>query len=636
MRGIYGLLSIVLFVSACGGSAAVQTGRGDSEAPGGTYRRVVDPFPVLRSDGSRFAHPFVGGYNVPRPQFVDIDGDSDVDLFVQEYTGSVAFFENTGTPSHPIFTWRTDKYKGLDVGEWYRFADIDLDADLDLLSELPYSYVRVYRNTGSVTDPAFEVAVDSLRDAHGTPIFSDRQNIPNITDIDCDRLADLFIGRLDGTVSRYEATTGEGVPVFRLVAERFEDIQIVAQFGQPGTVSPMPNIPPNMPGNGPSAPSTETRSARHGANTMTFADTDGDGDQDLFWGDFFEPSLLRIENTGSCSTPSLRGEPRPFPPPNPIMSSGYNAPAFGDVNGDGALDLIVGVLGGAFNPNRTAHANLYFYEQVEGGRFSLRTPRFLDQIDLGSESFPAFADTDGDGDQDLYLANKISAENSRTSVLLFFENTGSVSNPSFAVRDSLNLIPAFHYAPVFDDLDADGDLDMLLGTWNDGIAFYRNAGTKERPEFKLDQEGFVKLTRGSHTTPALADIDADGDKDLFVGETSGTFNFYQNTGTAEAPVFELVSDEYAGIDVGRRSVPTFRDVDNDGDLDLIAGSEAEGLLLFENTGSPETPRFESGIPFFTQVAPVATPAFVDIDGDGREELFVGSVGGGLMFFEDIR
>ena len=40
----------------------------------------------------------------------------------------------------------------------------------------------------------------------------------------------------------------------------------------------------------------------HGANTMTFMDIDSDGDEDIFWGDFFEPSLLLLENRGTRNT----------------------------------------------------------------------------------------------------------------------------------------------------------------------------------------------------------------------------------------------------------------------------------------------------------------------------------------------
>jgi len=610
-------VSSVVAIGCSSTRPAVQSGDDAGEFLPPLDRRV-NPFEVLDADGDSYAHPFLGGFNIPRPQFLDIDDDGIADLFVQENTDQVMFFENTGTAGEPAFTWRTDKYMDLDVGEWYRFADVDMDGDFDLLTEQPYSHLRFYANTGTPREPRFELVADTLRDVDGKPIFSDRQNIPNVTDIDCDGLPDLFIGRLTGTVMRYEAVEAEidQAPVFKLITERFEEIEIIAQFGQPGQMNrpPVPNIP-----NG---------SNLHGANSMAFADIDGDGDQDLFWGDFFEPGLLRIENTGSCSTPMLRGEPQPFPPPDPLISSGFNAPTFGDVDGDGDLDLLVGVLGGAFNPNRTVHAPLYFYVQLPDSEFHLRSRNYLDQIDVGSESFPALADLDGDGDLDLLVGNKISSNDSQSAVLTHFENTGTVSSPRFAIRDSLDMHPSYHYAPAIADLDDDGLADMLVGTWNDEVAYYRNTGAG----FEMVDQSFVDLTRGSHTTPALVDIDGDGDLDLFIGETSGTINFYRNVGSRRDPAFELVSDEYLDIDVGRRSVPVFLDVDGDGDFDLIVGSEANGLVLFRNTGSTADPKFDEEGSFTDMIPILAAPAFGDLDGDGAVDLLVGGLGGGLTFF----
>src|SRR5690606_23801012 len=143
------------------------------------------------------------------------------------------------------------------------------------------------------------------------------------------------------------------------------------------------------------------------------------------------------------------------------------------------------------------------------------------------------------------------------------------------------------------DVEGAGLVDMVLGTWNDGVAWYRNTGTDTGSWLDLVAERFVELTRGSDTTPALVHIDDDGDLDLFVGETAGTINFYENVGSPSEPAFELVSDEYLGIDVGRRSVPIFFDIDGDGDQDMIIGSESEGIVLFRNVGTRSDPDFES-------------------------------------------
>ena len=56
------------------------------------FERVISPFVVEKEPGQPYALPFLGGFDVPRPQFADIDADGDHDLFVQEYPNAVAFF----------------------------------------------------------------------------------------------------------------------------------------------------------------------------------------------------------------------------------------------------------------------------------------------------------------------------------------------------------------------------------------------------------------------------------------------------------------------------------------------------------------------------------------------------------------
>lgn len=545
-----------------------------------TFSRAISPFPVFDSSGRAYALPFLGGFEHPRPQLLDIDGDGVAELFIQENSGELALFQRGADG----WTLTADRFQGIDVGEWYRFGDLDGDGLYDLFAESPLSYIRYYRNVGTRTAPRFVVAADTVRDVQGGAIYADRQNIAQFADIDCNGKLDILLGRVDGTITRYEVENRDTLhgPRFRLLTERFEDIQIIGQL-QP---------------------------SRHGANTMAVFDVDADGDPDILWGDFFEPGLLWLRNEGTCAHFNFRGEPIPFPPGSPLATSGYNAPAAGDVNGDGRHDLVVGVLGGAFNPYKTSTANLYQLDQTAPNVWKTTTTRLLDGIDLGAETIPAFADIDGDGDQDLVVGTKIEPETARSGGLYWFENTGTVNSPALRLRGHLTVRTAFHLAPALGDLDGDGLPDLVLGQFQDAVAWYRNGGRSGMDRFVLVDSAIVRLPRGSNGVPELYDIDRDADLDLFLGDASGRIAFFKNEGTARGPRFVLASDDYLGKRVGRRAVPRFWNGV------LVVGTERGGV---DSTLGVRLPAY-------------AAPAFADLRGGGVRDVFVGGAGGGMQYF----
>ncbi len=585
-----------------------------------SYARRVDGIDVRDRSGALIAQPFIGGFDNPRPQLVDL-GTGRLDLFVQEFPDQLMYFEHVG--DH--FVWRTDQYQALEIGQWFRFADLDGDGRVDLLAEEPFGYIRVYRNEGTAAAPQFVPAVDSLRDVDGAPIYADPQNILNVVDIDCNHRLDLFIGRLTGTIDRYEAdgTDAHGFPRFRMIDERWQGIEILGPT--PGVLN---GIMPDRSGIGGGGTS------RHGANTMAFGDIDGDGDLDLFWGDFFEPGLLLIPNEGSCAAPSLRAAPRRFPFGSAVVTSGYNAPTTGDVDGDGRLDVVMGVVGGAYQPNHTTIANLYLIEQKQPGIFTTVTSQLIPMIDVGSESAPALADIDGDGDLDLLVGNRIDPANDSSGTITWFENVGTASHPVLQDRGTLPIRGQYNYAPAVADLDGDGLPDLVLGTWTNNVEWYRNTGARGKPAWKLADSALVELARGSNTVPAAGDIDGDGLIDLVVGSASGRLTFYRNVGSRTAPRFAVVTTALDTIKFGRRAAPALADMDGDGRPDLLVGNEDGTIVLWRNSGTRGTFKFTRDSTFVMQSAPDATPAVGDLRGRGGRDILVGTEGGGLRWYED--
>lgn len=605
-------LGVAAAVVACSagpqGSAQISPSPSNAQAgTGAAFERDVYALEARDAAGNRYEHPWLGGLLVPRPQFVDLDEDGDPDLFLQERSGDLMYFENVGTPTDPEFRWREDRFQDIDIGQWYIFHDVTDDGRYELLSELQFSYMQIYANRGSPDEPRFEVAVDSIRYVDDSPVFADRQNIPYLTDLDCSGTMDLFLGRVDGSIAHLrEADRVDGFPRFEEVTDFFENISIIGQIG-----------------------------SMHGANAMAFIDMTGNGALDLLWGDYFEPSVLLIENRATCPDYDLDTPPEPlYMPEGNISTSGHNVPVPADLSGNGQMDLIVGVLGGAFNPNLTASANLHHYERGDDGLFRKITERFLFGVDIGEESVLDAADVTGNGRLDLVVGNKLDPADTQTARLYLFENReGADGRPEYHLADTVSLAESYNYAPAMGDLFGSGRADLLLGTWNDGIRVYRNLGYEGEatgfPRFEEMEELTLQLPRGSHSSPSLGDLTGNGLLDVVVGRSSGHIAYFRNVGTAHAPEFELVTDELDGIRVGRRSSPTLADVTGNGLLDLLIGQDDDGLALYRNIGSESEPRFELVDNFNVPLFRLSRPVPLDLEGNGHLDLISGNKSGGI-------
>jgi hypothetical protein len=257
------------------------------------------------------------------------------------------------------------------------------------------------------------------------------------------------------------------------------------------------------------------------------------------------------------------------------------SPLFADIDNDEDLDIFSGNYGG----------DMQFYENtgtVTAPQFALpqQNPFGINPPDTYI-AFPAFADIDHDGDLDLFIG-EVYYEREYGANFQFFENTGTATAPAFAAaqENPFGLTPAYLFAmPEFADIDNDGDLDLFVGEGYGDMKFYENTGVDTLANFAAPlQNPFGITPADTFGSPALVDIDHDGDLDLFVGEYYGDMLYFENTGSANSPVFApLITNPFGLVPTNDYNLPAFADLDDDGDEDLLVGEYYGSFQYFQNT-----------------------------------------------------
>ncbi|WP_160166322.1 VCBS domain-containing protein [Calothrix sp. PCC 7507] len=533
------------------------------------------------------------------------------------------------------------------------FADIDSDGDLDLFIGSKDGLVRYYKNTNNANYP---ILVEQV----GTAFLDvGIDSKPSLADIDGDGDLDLIIGEKFGTLKYYKnigtATnpivseqTGSDNP-FNTIDVGFYSSPTFADLdgdgdldlvigGDSGTLKYYKNIGNNL--NPVYSEQIGINNPLNGVNvglfsTPTFGDIDGDGDLDLLVGKF-NGTFSFYRNVGNLITPIFSEQTGTANPLNGIDVGTTSAPSFADIDGDRDLDIIVGT---AFGTVR------YFQNNTPSVSFTLAPPSNnpLNGVVLATDTTPILVDLDSDGDLDI-------VSGSSNGTLAYFKNTGNAINPSYALQDIANNPFRFidvgnNSTPALVDLDGDGDLDLVIGEAYGAVRYYRNTGNITNPLYQ-EQTGtnnpFNTINLLYLSSPTFADIDADGDQDVLFGNRDGILRYYKNTGNALNPVYALatgINNPFLGLNTGNsESKPTFTDVDGDGDLDLVLGEKFGEIKYFENTGSATNPKYQqvtsNNHPFnAVDVGDSSSPTLGDINGDGELDLIVGAADGTFKYYQ---
>jgi len=269
---------------------------------------------------------------------------------------------------------------------------------------------------------------------------------------------------------------------------------------------------------------------------------------------------------------------------------------------------------------------IHFAVSPKGGRIP-----YPDEPRVGEYSFPAFCDIDSDGDLDFFTGGS-------WGDITFVENSGTPTEPSWGsdVLGYESIRVGDRSKPAFVDIDADGDADLFVGDADGNLWFYRNLGTPSEPNWISSPRPYPDVNAGVEVSPTFADIDADGDFDLFVGCADGTLSYLENIGTQNLPSW-ADAIAYAGIDVNEYSIPVFADINNDGDHDLLIGCGDGTIAFMENIGTAAAAQWGTVITNYAgiDVGARAAPALADIDADGDFDLFVGrEPNEGVVFYRN--
>jgi hypothetical protein len=550
-----------------------------------------------------------------RVKLVDFNNDGKKDIFGYSF-GGVKVYKNVGNPTDGLqWTLYKDPLKFDNGGapnsiyvssdEIPAYVDVDNDGDIDVLTfHSSIARVEWYKNV-SIENYG---NADSLEFVLQEQCWGDfvESGSGNIIDLDSQQLPCGTVNKNGSNQinrhSRHAAGTmlaldinDSGLLDLVLGDVGYNSLTLLINAG--GT----PDQNAFMISQDQNFPSNTTPVDISTFPAAFYEDTDHDGVKDLLVGTNANgtsentESLWFYKNLGTNDNPNFSFVQKDFLQFEMIENGKGSKPTLVDINNDGLQDLLVS---NYFNYNSSGSNQTKTQYFINSGtnenpifRLLLNNWANFANGGLGLNASPTFGDLDGDGDLDMVVGYQ-------DGKLFFYQNTGGTGTMNFSTLpipltdvngDNIQLSGAAY--PQLFDLNDDGLDDLVLGQSQEGIHYFENVGASNNYEFNLVTEnlGNVQLISPefSQATSTPNFIRRNDTTFLFVGNRSGTIHFYDDIdgNLQDGDDFNLINDNYLGLDVGEYSSPFIAPLGNSDEYLLLVGGDLGGVLAFKTTDS---------------------------------------------------